>query len=89
MRRNILSLLLLLGSCFYTFGQAVLTLQDAIALAKKANDGLEISRMTAALDQMQVYKGNAGMTPRIDWNVNFGSSFNNVNQSFIDGRNIN
>ncbi|HPN72210.1 MAG TPA: TolC family protein, partial [Saprospiraceae bacterium] len=26
---------------------------------------------------------------RIDWNVNFGSSFNNVNQSFIDGRNIN
>ncbi len=89
MRRNILSLLLLFGSCIFAFGQAVLTLQEAITLAKKANDGLEISRMTAALDQMQVYKGNAGMTPRVDWNVNLGSSFNNVNQSFFDGRNIN
>ena len=68
---------------------AILTLQEATSMALKANDNLEISRLGANLDEMQVYKANAGYSPRLDWNVNMGSSFNNVNQEFLDGRKIN
>jgi outer membrane protein TolC len=71
------------------YTQSVLTLQDAISYALKENFGIQISELEQASDAMQVYKANAGIGPTIDWNVNFSTTGNNVNQNFIDGRTLN
>lgn len=82
------TLFLLILTCTMQ-AQSVLTLSEAIAIGLKNNNNIAISKLNEDLDNMQVYKANVGMTPRIDWNVNLNSSFNNVNQQFFDGRNIN
>lgn len=69
--------------------QKVLTLDDAIAIGLSQNENIRLSKMTYELAEKQIYKSNAGMLPRIDWNLNLGSSYNNVNQEFVDGRIIN
>lgn len=69
--------------------QTILTLKEAIALGIQNNDNIAISKLNEDLDNMQVYKANVGMAPRLDWNLNFNGSANNVNQEFFDGRNIN
>ncbi|MBK8112128.1 MAG: TolC family protein [Saprospiraceae bacterium] len=44
--------------------------------------------MEAAAASMQVYRANAGLGPRVDWNFNTNGSFNKVNLEFIDGRTL-
>lgn len=72
-----------------SFTQNVLTLREAVDIVTTQNNDVILQQMLAEATSMQVYRSNAGFGPIIDWNVNFGSSFNNVNQEFFDGRNIN
>jgi outer membrane protein len=83
--------LVFLIACLNPIGNAqdVLTLNQAIEMALQQNTQLAIGKMNQEATGMQVYKSNAGFGPRVDWNANIGSSVNNVNQKFIDGRLIN
>jgi outer membrane protein TolC len=67
----------------------VLSLDDAIEQGIKANFNVQIAQKNEEITTLQIYKGNAGMLPTILANAAFGSSFNYVNQSFFDGREIN
>jgi outer membrane protein len=69
--------------------QSILTLDQAISLALSKNEEIQVAKMNEDLMDRQVYKANAGMSPRVDWNLNAGTSFNKVNQEFVDGRIIN
>lgn len=69
--------------------QDTLRLDDAIALSLENNFGIQIASKNVDLANNQIFRGNAGMTPVIDWNTNINSTFNQVHQSFIDGRVIN
>jgi outer membrane protein len=66
--------------------QEVLTLDQAKKICIQNNYQLQLSKMDAEASSMQVYKSNAGITPRVDWNVNLGTAVNQVNQKFVDGR---
>ncbi|MEM1124777.1 MAG: TolC family protein, partial [Bacteroidota bacterium] len=70
-------------------GQTPLTLNEAVSIALKENYGIQIANLTATADAMQVYKSNAGFGPIVDWNVGLRLTGNNVNQRFIDGREVN
>lgn len=85
---NYLILFLLFASAGLK-SQQILSLEEAIQTAKKENLNIDMTRMQAQLADMQVYRANAGLTPRLDWNTSFNGSGNFVNQTFFDGRNIN
>jgi outer membrane protein TolC len=70
-------------------GQETLTLKDALTSALENNYGIQIAVLETQADQMSVYKSNVGMGPVIDWNLNFSTTGNYVNQNFIDGRVVN
>ncbi len=76
-------------SFFSAVGQEVLSLEQAIEIGISNNLGLKVSESRIEAAKNEIYKANAGMIPTIDWNANFGSLFNQVNQSFVDGRVIN
>ncbi|MBK8700663.1 MAG: TolC family protein [Saprospiraceae bacterium] len=69
-------------------GQEVLTLETVKSLASKNNLEVGLGKLSAQSAAMQVYRANAGLTPRIDWNLNTNGAYNKVNQEFIDGRTI-
>ncbi len=69
--------------------QTVLKLEEAQSIALEKNWGIKISEKQIEAVDNQIYKGNAGMTPVVDWNASFFSIFNQVNQRFFDGREIN
>jgi outer membrane protein len=73
----------------WAVAQDTLRLDDAIALSLENNFGIQIASKNVDLANNQIFRGNAGMTPVIDWNTNINSTFNQVHQSFIDGRVIN
>lgn len=83
----ILMLFSVLGK--WATAQDTLRLDDAIALSLENNFGIQIASKNVDLANNQIFRGNAGMTPVIDWNTNINSTFNQVHQSFIDGRVIN
>lgn len=66
--------------------QEILTLDQAKKICIQNNYQLQLRKMDAEATSMQVYKANAGITPRVDWNVNLGTAVNQVNQKFVDGR---
>lgn len=68
--------------------QDVLTLDEAIGLAKTNNASIKISQQVAEIAGLQVYKGNAGLKPRVDLNTNVGSALNNVRQKLSNGTEI-
>ncbi|MBK9688793.1 MAG: TolC family protein, partial [Saprospiraceae bacterium] len=68
--------------------QAVLTLEEAKKAAQNSNLDIAAAAMEAAAASMQVYRANAGLGPRVDWNFNTNGSFNKVNLEFIDGRTL-
>jgi outer membrane protein TolC len=70
-------------------GQETLTLKDALTSALENNYGIQIAVLETQADQMAVYKSNVGMGPVVDWNLNFSTTGNYVNQNFIDGRVVN
>lgn len=69
--------------------QTVLKLEEAQSIALEKNWGIKISEKQIEAVDNQIFKGNAGMTPVVDWNASFFSIFNQVNQRFFDGREIN
>jgi outer membrane protein len=71
-----------------TFAQEILTLDEAIKIAQSQNQSIKIAQQTAEIAGLQVYKGNAGMKPRIDFNTNVGSALNNVKQKLSNGTEI-
>lgn len=71
-----------------SWAQSVLTLAEARSLAQSANLDIQAANLEAQAAGMQVYKANAGLLPRIDWNFNTNGSFNKVNLEFIDGRTL-
>lgn len=70
-------------------GQSVLKLDEAVSIAMEQNFGIQISTLEQTIDEMGIYKSNAGIGPIIDLNSNFRTTGNNVNQSFLDGREVN
>lgn len=67
-------------------GQAVLPIQEAVAIALEQNFAIQVAELVKQADSMQVYKANAGIGPIVDWNAGFNATGNNVNQNFTDGR---
>lgn len=88
MKRIIVTLMCL---CFSQAmkAQDTLRLDDAVNLALENNYGIQVAAKQVDLVNNRIFRGNAGMTPNIDWNTSVNSTFNQVHQNFIDGRVIN
>jgi outer membrane protein TolC len=69
--------------------QNVLTVGEAIEIALENNFTIKIAEQQTDIAKKQIYRGNAGMLPVIDYNLNVGTNGNYVNQRFFDGRTIN
>lgn len=69
--------------------QDTLRLDNAVNLALENNYGIQVAGKQVDLVNNRIFRGNAGMTPNIDWNTSVNSTFNQVHQNFIDGRVIN
>jgi outer membrane protein len=80
---------LFFGISFISQSQELLTLDSAVVTALRQSYGIEIAKMQEKVADMQIFKGNAGMMPRVDWNTNLGTALNQVSQKFTDGRAIN
>ncbi len=72
-------------SLFSVSAQEILTLEDAISNALDKSYDIKVAKMQQDVAEMQVFKGNAGMLPRVDLNTNVGSAFNSVNQKLSNG----
>ena len=89
MKKSIVKVVFLLLIGYTASSQGLLKLSDAQKYALENNFSLKVSEKQAELAHNQIFKANAGMSPIIDWNTSFNSSFNQVNQNFVDGRVIN
>lgn len=69
--------------------QEVLSIGKAIEIALENNYAIKIAEQQTAIAKKQIYSGNAGLTPTVDYNLNIGSNGSYVNQRFFDGRTIN
>jgi outer membrane protein len=74
---------------FSGHAQGVLKIDEVIDKALESNFGIKISKKQIEAAENRIFKSNAGMVPIIDWNTGFNSTFNQVNQNFVDGRVIN
>lgn len=83
--------LIMLFSSGRTFSQEIetLSLEKAIEIALEKNYGIQLAKQQVDVVEYQIYKGNAGLTPTVDWNVNVGGSLNQVNQKLSNGNEIN
>jgi outer membrane protein len=83
--------LIMLFSSSRTFSQEIetLSLEKAIEIALEKNYGIQLAKQQVDVVEYQIYKGNAGLTPTVDWNVNVGGSLNQVNQKLSNGNEIN
>ncbi len=78
--------------CFlpiFSKAQSVLSLEEAVETALRQSYAIEASKIQEKVAQIQIYKGNAGFAPRLDWNTNVGTAFNEVNQKLSNGTEIN
>lgn len=69
--------------------QEILTLETAVGAALEKSYDIKVAKMQQDVAEMQVFKGNAGMLPRVDLNANVGSAFNEVSQKLSNGSEIN
>lgn len=69
--------------------QETLTVGKALEIALENNFDIKIAEQQTDIVKSQIYRGNAGMLPIIDYNLNVGTNGNYVNQRFFDGRTIN
>jgi outer membrane protein len=69
--------------------QDVLTLENAVGIALEKSYDIQIAKMQQNVAEIQVFKGNAGMMPKVDLNANLGSAFNGVNQKLSNGSETN
>lgn len=76
-------------SQFCVNAQEVLSLSQSIEAALENNYGIQVANLQITAAENEIYKGNAGLTPTLDWNTNVNGSLNQVNQIFLDNRRIN
>jgi len=69
--------------------QEILTLENAVGTALEKSFDIKVAQMQQQVSELQVFKGNAGMLPRVDLNANVGSAFNGVSQKLSNGTEIN
>jgi outer membrane protein len=69
--------------------QQTLSLEEAVQIALEKSYGIQIAKMQNEVADIQVFKGNAGMMPRVDLGANVGGAFNNINQKLSNGSEIN
>lgn len=81
-------LLILLLPAFVN-AQEILTLEDAVGTALEKSYDIKVAKMQQQIADIQVFRGNAGMMPKVDLNANMGSAFNGVNQKLSNGTEIN
>ena len=65
--------------------QEMLLPDDAINIALEHNLGIQTAKMQTAASYLQVFKGNAGMLPKIDWNTTISGSLTDVKQTLSSG----
>ena len=63
----------------------LLTIENAVQIALVNNQSVKAAKLSEDIAQLQVFKGNAGMRPRLDYNANVGSAFNRVKQELSNG----
>ncbi len=85
--KNFIILLLFVAQS--SIAQEVLTLENAVSLALKKNFDVKIAALQQKAAETQVFKGNAGMLPRVDLNTNAGTAFNEVKQKLANGSETN
>lgn len=73
----------------FSMGQNALSLEQAIEMALSENYNVDIVELDQRMADQAVYRSNAGFGPVVDWNGNIGGTVNNVNQNFLDGRQVN
>lgn len=69
--------------------QEIISLPKAISEALENNYNIQIAQQQVDAAENQIYKGNAGMTPIINWNTDISGNLSQVNQVFLDNRKIN
>ena len=69
--------------------QEVLTLENAVGIALEKSFDIKVAKMQQEIANVQVFKGNAGMLPRVDLNANMGTALNEVSQKLSNGTDIN
>lgn len=69
--------------------QEILPLETAISSALEKSYDVKVAQLQQESSNLQVFKGNAGMLPRVDLNANVGTAFNEVNQKLSNGSEIN
>jgi outer membrane protein len=80
------SLILLSGQ---VIAQGLLTLEDALKLAFANNHAVLFASKQSEIDQNNNSIGNAGFLPSLDANAGLRKSILNVNQLYLDGREVN
>jgi outer membrane protein TolC len=85
--KNYLILLLFIAQT--SIAQEILTLENAVSIALEKNYDVKIAELQQKVAETQVFKGNAGMLPRVDFNSNAGTAFNEVKQVLANGNETN
>ncbi len=71
-----------------TQSQDILHLEEAIAIALDQNFAVDVAEIQAESAEKGVYRSAAGFGPTLSLNANLGGTLANVNQRFIDGREV-
>ncbi|KPM46985.1 hypothetical protein AFM12_17305 [Jiulongibacter sediminis] len=87
--KKLILFLSLSGFSISVSSQEILTLDLAISEAVERNFSVKVAEKRVEAAENQIYKGNAGMSPQLDWITNINGSVNQVNQVFVDDRKIN
>ncbi len=74
---------------FLANAQGILTLEDAVSIALEKSYDIKVAKMQQEVADIQVFRGNAGMMPKVDLNANLGTALNGVNQKLSNGTEIN
>lgn len=69
--------------------QEILTLENAISIALEKNYDVKVAQLQQTVAETQVFKGNAGILPRVDFNSNAGTALNEVKQVALNGTETN
>ncbi len=81
--------ILLLFIAQTSIAQEILTLENAVTIALEKNYDVKIAALQQSVAETQVFKGNAGMLPRVDFNSSAGGALNEVKQVLANGNETN
>lgn len=87
--KTIVSFIAFLFVSSLAVAQSKLTLDEAIEKALANNYGIKLANQQVEVAELQIYKGNAGLLPILDWNTSFGGNLNGLNQKLSNGTEVN